>query len=263
MNSIKPHLNFLMHSYKQWMLFIAIFIGIQVFITIIQAYTIGENHFKTLAMYKQQIDIFTIFLPTVSMVTISTREFGGAMSIRGDRMSFIKASIIYIIMISLSSLVFAYVVKFGINLMVGGYEEQYADIGGYLIVLNNFIGNNGVIVNLLSIFSLQLVFCSLGFMFGAIFYNLDIKTSVILFIGLPIIITFYIVKLTFSNSSLILRVADHITNIGIYLCTKPLIFYSLEVVTILISLFLAYLLLRNAPIKEYAYSKWKIRVFSK
>lgn len=109
-------------------------------------------------------------------------------------------------------------------------------------------------------FICQLAFSSLGFMFGAILYRVDIKTNIVLFIVLPIIAALYIIRLSYINADLINRIGESILWIFNYFIQNPSVFYIIEVLVAIIGLGISYLVFKNAPIKEYAHNILRIKI---
>lgn len=260
MNRIKPHIMFLKHSYIYYMIFILIFISLQVSAFLIEGLSRGESLGESLSIYKTQLSVLGILFPTVFSLSIAVKEFSGAMSIRADRKAFIKASIIYIIIISLSTLVFVTLIEELINLLANNLSSGTVKLDNETELINMIVGDEGIIGNFLGMFICQLAFSSLGFMFGAIFYRVDIKTNIVLFIALPIIAVLYIIRLSYINADLINRIGESILWIFNYFIQNPSVFYSIEVLVAIIGLGISYLVLKNAPIKEYAHNILRIKI---
>lgn len=260
MNRIKPHIMFLKHSYIYCMIFILIFIGIQLSAFALEGLNRGQSIGESLILYKTQLTLLGILFPTVFSLGISIKEFSGAMSIRADRKAFIKASIIYIIAISISTLVFVYLIEWGITLLTNNVSGVNVKLDKEIELMNMIVGDEGIIGNFFGMFICQLAFSSLGFMFGAILYRVDIKTNIVLFIVLPIIAALYIIRLSYINADLINRIGESILWIFNYFIQNPSVFYIIEVLVAIIGLGISYLVLKNAPIKEYAHNILRIKI---
>lgn len=259
MNRIKPHIMFLKHSYIYYMIFILIFISLQVSAFLIEGLSRGESLGESLIIYKTQLSVLGILFPTIFSLSIAVKEFSGAMSIRADRKSFIKASIIYIIIISLSTLVFVTLIEELINLLSNNVSSDTVKLDN---VINMIVGDEGIIGSFFGMFICQLAFSSLGFMFGAIFYRIDIKTNIILFIVLPIIAVLYITRLSYINADIISKFGERMLLIVDYFINNPSKLYALEVIVFVAAMGLASLMLKNAPIKDYAHNKLRIKLWS-
>ncbi|MDY3001946.1 hypothetical protein [Romboutsia timonensis] len=96
-------------------------------------------------------------------------------------------------------------------------------------------------------------FSSIGFLLGSILYRLKKRTSIIIFLVIPTIVitigvAFYIFNTDLIMNYIVINLVDilrFIINVNIRLIIKLL--------TIVISLTCSVLLLKNAPIKEYAH----------
>ena len=262
MNRIKPHIMFLKHSYIYYMIFILIFIYLQVSAFLIEGLSRGESLGESLILYKTQLSVLGILFPTVFSLSIAVKEFSGAMSIIAYIKSFIKASIIYIIIISLSTLVFVTLIEELINLLSNNVSSGNVKLDNETELINMIVGDEGIIGSFFGMFICQLAFSSLGFMFGAIFYRIDIKTNIILFIVLPIIAVLYITRLSYINADIISKFGERMLLIVDYFINNPSKLYALEVIVFVAAMGLASLMLKNAPVKDYAHNKLRIKLWS-
>jgi hypothetical protein len=261
-NRIKPHIMFLKHSYIYWMIFILIFIGIQVVVFSMEGFSRGESLGESLILYKTQLTILGIFFPALFSLNMSIKEFSGAMSIRADRKAFIKTSIIYIIVISISTLALVSLIEGILTLLANNVSSGNVKLDNEVELMDMIVGDGGIIGSFFGMFISQLAFCSLGFMLGAIIYRVDIKTNIILFVGLPIVAALYITRLSYIKADIITKIGENILWILDYLIHNPSIFYALEVLVFVVTMGLASLMLKNAPIKDYAHSKLRIKMWS-
>lgn len=147
MNRIKPHIMFLKHSYIYYMIFILIFIGIQLSAFTLEGLNRDQSIGESLIIYKTQLSVLGILFPTVFSLSIAGKEFSGAMSIRADRKAFIKASIIYIIIISLSTLAFVTLIEELINLLVNNVSSGTVKLDNETELINMIVGDEGIIGN--------------------------------------------------------------------------------------------------------------------
>ena len=149
MNRIKPHIMFLKHSHIYYMIFILIFIGIQLSAFTLEGLNRGQSIGESLIIYKMQLSVLGILFPTVFSLSIAVKEFSGAMSIRADRKAFIKASIIYIIIISLSTLAFVTLIEELINLLANNVSSDIVKLDNGTELINMIVGDEGIIGNFL------------------------------------------------------------------------------------------------------------------
>lgn len=260
MNNLKPHVMFLNHYYKYCMIFVLFFVGLQMGIILLQGLFTGEDIATQFMVYRSQLKMFGIFFPMLFSLNLSIKEFSGAMSIRADRMAFLKASILFIIVFSFSILILVNLAEIVILItcntgnFVAGNESEIVQL---------IIGDKGIFGSFLGLFISQVYFSLIGFMLGSIFYRIDIKTSLILFIAVPIVVVLYLTRLSYVNAPIINIIGENILWMVDYFLRNPVTFYLVELVTGVISMGLAYLMLRNAPIKDYAHSKLKFRILGR
>lgn len=260
MNSIKPHLMFLKHYYQYCMIFVLFFIGLQMGIILLQGAFTGEDIANQFMVYRSQLKMMGIFFPMIFSLSLSIKEFSGAMSIRADRTAFLKASIIFIIVFNFSILILVNLAE--IVILITCNTDNFI-AGNESEIVKLIIGDQGIIGSFLGLFISQISFSLIGFMFGAIFYRIDIKTSLILFIALPIVLVLYITRLSYINAPIIKVIGENVLLMVEYFLRNPIVFYFVELVVSTISISLAYLMLRNAPIKDYAHSKLKFRILGR
>lgn len=260
MNRIKPHVMFLNHYYKYCMIFVLFFVGLQMGIILFEGLFEGEDIANQFMVYRSQLKMMGIFFPMIFSLSLSVKEFSGAMSIRADRIAFLKASILFIIVFNFSILILVNLAEIVIlntcntGNFVAGNESEMVQL---------IIGDKGIIGSFLGLFISQVSFSLIGFMLGAIFYRIDIKTSVILFIAVPIVVVLYLTRLSYINAPIINIIGENILWMVDYFLRNPVVFYLVELVIGAISMGLAYLMLRNAPIKDYAHSKLKLRILGR
>lgn len=109
------------------------------------------------------------------------------------------------------------------------------------------------IMDIFGQFLTLLAFSSIGFLLGSILYRLKKRTSIIIFLVIPTVVVILGVIFSIFNTDLLMSYIA--TNLGIILIfiTNVNIGLIIKILTITISLISSVLLLKNAPIKEYAH----------
>ena len=198
-------------------------------------------------IFKSEIYSTTALLIFIYGIYLSYIKFNVAINIKADRKSYIKASIITMIgmgiVFSIFTVLWSLILKFVVEYVSGKNALVLGDSAYFVNTFTDILGQ------LLTLFA----FSSIGFLLGSILYRLKKKTSIIIFLIIPTIVitlgvTFYIFNTDLIMNYIVINLVDilrFIINVNIHLIIKLL--------TIVISLICSVLLLKNAPIKEYAH----------
>lgn len=197
-------------------------------------------------------------------VMLSYKEFNGAMSIKANRKSYLKYSILSIIIVSIILSIFsvgidlisklvleantgynAYVYT-SLGISINEMQSLLEKIGSGMAFAISYQFDINYIETILNIFLSIMGFASLGFMLGALIYRLKKSTSILIFIGMPLCMGLFLIGDVVNNDAI---VTTNLTNILPYLIGNNTITISLTILNFIIGI----LLLKNAPIKEYAH----------
>ena len=216
-------------------------------------------------IFKSEIYSTTALLIFIYGIYLSYIKFNVAINIKADRKSYIKASIItmigmgivFSIFTVLWSLILKFVVEYvsGKNALVLGdsayFVNTFTDIinsslemGTTVLYAFSDLSIRRFIMDILGQFLTLFTFSSIGFLLGSILYRLLIIPTIVITLG----VTFYIFNTDLIMNYIVINLVDilrFIINVNIHLIIKLL--------TIVISLTCSVLLLKNAPIKEYAH----------
>ena len=225
-------------------------------------------------IFKSEVYSVTMLLILIYGMYLSYNKFNVAMNIKADRKNYIKASMISIIAISIIFLIFTFlrslILKFVVDIVSGknaivvgdsayllntvtGIINNFSGMGSTLIYATSDLSMGKFIMNILSQFLNLLSISSIGFLIGSLLYRLKKSTSVIIFLVIPTVviilgITFFIFNtdlfINYMSMNLV-NILRIIMNVNIHLI--------INVLSIIISLTSSVLLLKNAPIKEYAH----------
>ena len=216
----------------------------------------------------------TMLLILIYGMYLSYKKFNVAMNIKADRKNYIKSAMISIIAISIIFLIFtilwSLILKFVVAIVsgknaivVGGYAYFVNTVTG---IINNFSGMGSTLIyatsdlsivkfimNILSQFLNLLSISSIGFLIGSLLYRLKKSTSVIIFLVIPtVVITLGVTFFIFNTDLFISYITMNFVNI-LRIIINVNIRLIIKVLSIIISLTSSVLLLKNAPIKEYAH----------
>ena len=226
-------------------------------------------------IFKSEVYSVTMLFIFIYGMYLSYIKFNVAMNIRADRKNYIKASMISIIAISIIFLIFtilwSLILKFVVDI-VSGKNSIVVGESAYLLntvtgIINNFSGMESMLIyvttydlsigkfimNILSQFLNLLSIPAIGFLLGSLLYRLKKSTSVIIFLVIPtVVITLGVTFFIFNTDLFISYITMNFVNI-LRIIINVNIRLIIKVLTIIISLTSSVLLLKNAPIKEYAH----------
>lgn len=226
-------------------------------------------------IFKSEIYSSTALLMFIFGVLLSYKQFNISMNIKADRNSYIKASIASIIglsiVLSITTILFTIALKFivenvsGKNALVLGdsayitstaidFINNLPGMGNSAIIYGiNDVSAKGIIMDILGQFLTLLSLSSIGFLFGSLIYRLKKITSVIIFLIIPASIISLGVAFSLFNTDLFMNyISMNLTNI-LMLIININVRLILKILSIVISLTGATILLKKAPIKEYAH----------
>ena len=218
-------------------------------------------------IFKSEIYSTTALLIFIYGIYLSYIKFNVAINIKASIITMIGMGIVFSIFTVLWSLILKFVVEYvsGKNALVLGdsayFVNTFTDIinsslemGTTVLYAFSDLSIRRFIMDILGQLLTLFAFSSIGFLLGSILYRLKKKTSIIIFLIIPTIVitlgvTFYIFNTDLIMNYIVINLVDilrFIINVNIHLIIKLL--------TIVISLICSVLLLKNAPIKEYAHN---------
>ncbi|WP_296644372.1 hypothetical protein [Romboutsia sp. 13368] len=225
-------------------------------------------------LFKSQIYTMTAILMFIQGIFLSYKQFNIAMNIKADRKSYIKATIISTIVLGLGFAIFTvlweFILKFIVETVSGKPAVILSDSAYFvdtIVVFLNSLSGMGAstlvtfsdlsigmfIMDILGQFLTLLMYSSVGLLLGSILYRLKKSTSVIIFLVIPTIVITLGLTFVILNTDLF---TDYISiNLGkiLFFIMNINIRLIIKLLTIIISLISSVLLLKNAPIKEYAH----------
>ena len=222
-------------------------------------------------IFKSEIYSTTALLIFIYGIYLSYIKFNVAINIKADRKSYIKASIITMIGMGIVFSIFTVLWSLILVEYVSGKNALVLGDSAYFVNTFTDIINSSLemvttvlyafsdlsirrfIMDILGQLLTLFAFSSIGFLLGSILYRLKKRTSIIIFLVIPTIVitigvAFYIFNTDLIMNYIVINLVDilrFIINVNIRLIIKLL--------TIVISLICSVLLLKNAPIKEYAH----------
>ena len=234
-------------------------------------HSVFENRYL---IFKSEVYSITMLLIFIYGIYLSYKKFNVAMNIKADRRNYIKSAMISIIGISIIFSIFtilwSLILKYVVDIVSGKNAIVVGD-SAYLLntvtgIINNFSGMESTLIyatsdlsivkfimNILSQFLNLLSISSIGFLIGSLLYRLKKSTSVIIFLVIPtVVITLGVTLFIFNTDLFISYMSMNFVNI-LRIIMNVNIRLIIKVLSIIISLTSSVLLLKNAPIKEYAH----------
>lgn len=260
MNELKPYIKFFNKNTK---LYIITFVVIGVLMNILPVVVLkvfGEVSKDNLYTIVNPILTYLTILVFVYGVNMVNKDFSGALSIRADRKSCIKAIVMNLIIVSLITSIVGVFLIFLSKLFI-------EIITGYNIELSVLLRKDMIWTSISALIepstsSITLTYLNyfvqicineiciglIGAALGAFTYRVRKVSSIAILIGLPILTIIYMVNFAIKNTNKILIYLEKI----IYSFQNPFILLGAKVGIIALCIVFIILLLRKAPIKDYA-----------
>lgn len=215
---------------------------------------------KELVFFSQSSIIGLIF-SVIYGVLFSYTYFNGAMSIRSDRKAYIKASIKWIVIISislgLSGIIIDLISKEILGLIFSVDVSMKTQIpwffGGELQQGLDNLSISDIVSIIFANISSMLAFGGIGLLCGSLVYRLKKKYSILLFIGVPVLIVMYFVNLAVTNPQKGEVILMKMLEVSLFIYTNFYVSFVLNALIAIISTLIFIKLLIKAPVKEYAF----------
>ena len=249
MSNCKPYFKHIWELNKKILIVLPFILCINTASSVWGTLKMAENYNESI-IYASQSIAFSIVIVILAGLFYSLKLFSHSMSIRADRVGFIKASLIWGIILGIGLGVFGLIIDMGCKMFIEVYTGRTVEIYSQINWVNNGAYEFGT--SLISRIFNNLILFSTGFMLGAIWYRLKVKYSVLIFVVVPIASVSYLANYGFRNPTKVEEFGNKILNIFEYLMVNQHISNSLKVVGIIIFTIVGVRLLIKAPIKEYA-----------
>lgn len=249
MGNYKPYLKYLNDMNKKVLFIFSIIICVNTATSIIGLIESGFSHNGSL-VYTSQASSTTGIIIFLAGVFYSLQLFSQAMSIRADRIGYIKAAILCGVIGSIGLSIFGYTLdiisKIIAETITGNNVEIYSQ--AMWIDIDRFRSSMDILSRIFS----NLTIFSIGFMLGAIWYRLKIKYSVLIFVILPICIGTYMINYGFKNPESMSLIGLRIFDTLGFIVRNQILSIGTKFIIILTGTIVGIRLLIKAPIKDYA-----------
>lgn len=279
MKELKPYLKMLnKNTYIYMFILLLLIIGIDGMNLIGAIYTKNYTIEDNFLIFRSETYYILGLVMFICSICILQKDFSIAISIKGDRKSYLKSMILYILCLCFVSTVIGVGVEFLESTILNGFTGYDAAIISRSIfweiseVLNKiqeeitggswatsliYTTRDDTLLSILDMiintFINNFIFSALGLFIGALVYRLKKVTILLLFAGMPVLSTIYLLIEFYKDKYGF--VEKHIwtywSNLGhiITTCQNILV----KVLIAMIFIIGAILLLIKAPIKEYAH----------
>lgn len=183
-------------------------------------------------------------------VIYSLSLFNSIMSIKADRVGYLKAVFLWGTILAVGFALFGFGFDMLCKLILESWTKLPVKIYSNLPWID--MGSIQVATGTISRIINNMMMFSIGFGVGAIWYRLKVRTSILLFGVLPIASIVYIFNLGMRNPE---KMNIFITNIGNMIANltgNPLLFTGLKCLLVVVFSISGIMLLIKAPIKDYA-----------
>ncbi|MDB8792019.1 hypothetical protein PN398_14950 [Romboutsia sp. 1001216sp1] len=279
MKELKPYLKMLnKNTYIYMFILLLLIIGIDGMNLIGAIYTKNYTIEDNFLIFRSETYYILGLMMFICSICISQKDFSIAISIKGDRKSYLKSMILYIICMCFVFTIIGVGVEFLESTILNGFTGYDAVIISRSIfweiseVLNKIqeeiTGGSWatsliyttrddtllyILDMIINIFINNFIFSALGLFIGALVYRLKKVTILLLFAGMPVLSIIYLLIEFFKGKYGFVEkyIETYWSNLGhiIYACQNILV--KALIATIFITG--AILLLIKAPIKEYAH----------
>ncbi|MBY2477646.1 ABC transporter permease [Clostridioides difficile] len=260
MNELKPYIKFFNKNTKLYIITFIIVGIVMNILPVIALKAFGEVSKNNLYTNVNPILTYLTILIFVYGVNMVNKDFSGALSIRADRKSCIKAIVTNLIVLSFIISIVGMVLIFLSKLFI-------EIITGYSIDLSTLLKKDAIWTSISALIepttsSIPLTYLNyfvqivvneifiglIGALLGAFTYRVRKATSVTMLIGIPVLVIIYMINFATKNIDKILIYLEKI----IYLFQNPFILLGTKIGIMAICVIFIVLLLRKAPIKDYA-----------
>lgn len=259
MNELRPYMKFFNKNTK---LYIILFLVMGAFLNVLPLIivTFANLPKQDLSSFTTPLLNYISILIFVYGISIVNKDFSGALSIRADRNNCIKAIILTLIILSfvlsIISIVLIFLSKLSMEFITGYKVDILSLLKQDLLwtsipmIIESSTANMPLayLNYFINLCISEMCIGLIGALLGAFTYRVRKATSFTLLIGLPILILIYVVNFAIKH---IQKMLIHLDKI-IILFANPSVLLGLKVGAIFICIALIILLLRRAPIKDYA-----------
>ena len=256
-----PYFNFLKRDAIQMIIIPLTIIAVNQGLTSISnIYMALEPEFDRQINMFSQSNAFSMMFCFMAGIIFILKNFSGAISIRGDRKSFLKALSIWAIIISLFIVILSTTLEIGLKTLVEVITHKEVVLISDLAWLE-IVGIEMKSSDITFIWFIKVIFSrfvnglmlfSFGYMIGTIGYRLRKRTNVLVFVVIPVVLIGYIVNSALRMDEFIINLGVAICNTIVYFIENPVLIILANIICIVIFSLLGTKLLIDAPTKEYA-----------
>lgn len=210
----------------------------------------GVESSREALVITSQSSLFSNLICLIIGGSYSLTFFSSAMSIRADRVGYIKAAFYWGMLFSIGFGIFSFafdsIYKFLLELLSGVPVQMY--LATFWIEFGDINSSTNILRGILT----NITLFTLGFAVGAIWYRLKVKTSILIFAVIPIVIVGYGINYGLKNPDKMNEIGHVALDILSTLMMNNTISSFIKVISICLLSLIGIKLLIKAPIKDYA-----------
>lgn len=257
-----PYFNFLKRDFRQIILIFIVIIVINLGTTAISNIYSGLQSYNNEPIrFFSQAGSMGIMICFICGVMTILKNFSAAIGIRGDRGGFLKAFVMWSLIIPLVVAGFGTVIELGYKILIEFITNKEVllisdSIRGYTsnvdfnILDTNFIWFAKSIFNR---FMTNLTLMYVGYMLGAIGYRLKPIYNIILFIITPATFIAFIVNMAVKNEDFVMEIGMKFLDVVVFICENPMMSILIKLVFMIFAFIVGSRFLIKAPTNEYAH----------
>lgn len=257
-----PYFNFLKKDFRQITLIFIVIIVVNIGTTAISnIYSSLQSYDNEPIRFFSQAASMGVMICFICGIMITLKNFSGAIGIKGDRVGYIKAFVIWSLIISLVLALFGTVIELGYKiliefitnkevLLISNSIRGYTSDVGFNIINTNFIW---FLKSIFNRFMTNLTLMSIGYMLGAIGYRLKTIYNIVLFIITPATFIAFIVNMAIKNEDFIMEIGMKFIDTVVFICENPMVSILIKLVFMIFAFIVGTRFLIKAPTNEYAH----------
>lgn len=257
-----PYFNFLKKDFRQITLIFMAIVLINIGTTAIcNIYSGLKSYNNEPIRFFSQAGSMGVMICFICGVMITLKNFSAAIAVRGDREGYIKAFVIWSLIISLVVAVFGTAIELGYKiliecitnkevLLISDSIRDYTSDVGFNIINTNFIW---FLKSIFNRFMTNLTLMYTGYMLGAIGYRLKPIYNIILFIITPVTFIAFIVNIAIKNEDFIMKIGMKFIDVVVFICENPMVSILIKLVFMIFAFIVGTRFLIKAPTNEYAH----------
>lgn len=257
-----PYFNFLKKDFRQITSIFIVMIVVNIGTTAISnIYSSLQSYDNEPIRFFSQAGSMGVMICFICGIMITLKNFSGAIGIKGDRVGYIKAFVMWSLIISLVVALFGTAIELGYKILIESITNKevllrsnsirgYTSDVGFNIINTNF---TWFLKSIFNRFMTNLTLMYTGYMLGAIGYRLKPIYNIILFIITPVTFIAFIVNMAIKNEDFIMEIGMKFIDAVVFICENPMVSILIKLVFMIFAFIVGTRFLIKASTNEYAH----------